>query len=98
MTPRAAKNTIQGIQGLAAYNYRLKSPTSWLYAIEPAFRFDLADPNTDLDGDRATLDHRRARLLHVEQGAVPRGLRAPELPGRLLPSISGVRSALTVSF
>ena len=54
-TPPSSKNRIQGIQGLAAYNYRLKSPTSWLYAIEPAFRFDVADPNTDLDDDRSTL-------------------------------------------
>ena len=33
----AAKNKIRGIQGLAAYHYRFKSPTSWLYAIEPAW-------------------------------------------------------------
>ncbi|MFL5547940.1 MAG: porin, partial [Gemmatimonadales bacterium] len=51
----AAKNKIRGVQGLAAYNYRFKSPTSWLYAIEPAFRVDLADPNTALESDRATL-------------------------------------------
>src|SRR3954447_9268215 len=44
-----AKNKIRGLQGLAAYNYRFKSPTSWLYAIEPAFRVDLADPNTALE-------------------------------------------------
>ena len=46
---------MRGIQGLAAYNYRLKSPTSWLYAIEPAFRVDFADPNTDVDNDASTL-------------------------------------------
>ena len=51
----AAKNRIRGVQGLAAYNYRFKSPTSWLYAIEPSFRVDVADPNTAVDSDRATL-------------------------------------------
>ncbi len=78
----AAKNKIRGIQGLAAYNYRLKSPTSWLYAIEPAFRFDLADPNTSAGERPGHPDHRGAGDLHVEPGAAPGGLRARELPGR----------------
>ena len=95
----AAKNKIQGIQGIAAYNYRFKSPTSWLYAIEPAFRFDLADPNTDRGQRPGHPDHRGPRHLHVEQGPAPGGVRASELPGHdVTPSISGMRSALTVSF
>ena len=43
-------STCRGIQGVAAYNIRMTSPTSWLYAVEPPFRVDLADP-----------EHRRRR-------------------------------------
>jgi len=34
----AAKLSMRGMQGLAAYNIRTKSPTAWLYAIEPFAR------------------------------------------------------------
>src|ERR671910_655373 len=50
----ASKFTMQGIQALAAYNIRMTSPTSWLYAVEPAFRIDIADPNSDLEDDKVT--------------------------------------------
>jgi hypothetical protein len=94
----ATKASIQGIQGLAAYNYRLKSPTSWLYAIEPAFRIDFADPNTD------TPDNRVTTLTAVlgfymsskAQFRVAYERESFQAPGAA--SISGLRSALTVSF
>ena len=72
---------------------RIKSPTSWLYAIEPAVRIDLADPNTDVPTTRVTTLHRRAWLLHVEQGPVPGGLRAAELPGDRAPRASAASAA-----
>ncbi len=77
----SSKNKIRGIQGLAAYNYRLKSPTSWLYAIEPALPRGPRRPEHRSRQRPLHPDHGRARLLHVEQGAVPGGVRAPELPG-----------------
>jgi hypothetical protein len=92
-----AKNKIQGFQALAAYNYRLKSPTSWLYAIEPAFRFDLADPNTDLDGDRATLITAVLGFYLSSKAQFRIGYEHQSFQGDA-PSISGVRTALTVSF
>ncbi|MGH7702893.1 MAG: porin, partial [Gemmatimonadales bacterium] len=49
-----AANKIRGFQVIGAYNIRMKSPTSWLYAIEPAFRFDISDPNTTLSGSQVT--------------------------------------------
>ena len=95
--PTAAKNTMQGIQGIAAYNYRLTSPTSWLYAIEPLFRIDLADPNTDLDGDRATLITAGLGFYMSSKAQFRVAYERQSFQGAL-PSISGVRSALTVNF
>ena len=93
----AAKNKIQGIQGLAAYNYRLKSPTSWLYAIEPAFRVDVSDPNTDLDGDRSTLITGVLGFYMSSKAQFRVAYERQSFQGGAA-SISGVRSALTVNF
>jgi len=94
----AAKNKIRGIQGLAAYNYRFKSPTSWLYAIEPAFRFDLADPNTSVDNDRATLITAVLGIYMSSKAQLRVAYERESFQGSVTPSISGIRSALTVSF
>jgi hypothetical protein len=94
----SSKNKIQGIQGLAAYNYRLKSPTSWLYAVEPAFRVDLADPNTDLDNDRSTLITAVLGFYMSSKAQFRVAYERQSFQGTDVPSISGLRSALTVSF
>ena len=94
----ASKFTIQGIQGIAAYNYRLKSPTSWLYAIEPAFRIDLSDPNTDLDDDGSTLITAVLGFYMSSKAQFRVAYENQSFQGTNVPSISGVRSALTVNF
>ncbi len=94
----SSKNRMRGIQGLAAYNYRLKSPTSWLYAIEPAIRFDYADPNTDLDGDRSTLFTAVLGFYMSSKAQFRVGYERQSFQGSGVPSISGIRSALTVNF
>jgi Phosphate-selective porin O and P len=94
----AAKNKIRGVQGVAAYNYRFKSPTSWLYAIEPAFRFDLADPNTSAVNDRATLITAVLGIYMSSKAQLRVAYERQSFQGSVTPSISGVRSALTVNF
>jgi phosphate-selective porin O/P len=94
----AAKNKIRGIQGLAAYNYRFKSPTSWLYAIEPAFRVDLADPNTSAVNDRATLITAVLGIYMSSKAQLRVAYERQSFQGSVTPSISGLRSALTVNF
>jgi hypothetical protein len=94
----AAKNKIRGIQGLAAYNYRFKSPTSWLYAIEPAFRVDLADPNTSLTNDRVTTITAVLGIYMSSKAQLRVAYERESFQGSVTPSISGMRSALTVSF
>jgi hypothetical protein len=94
----AAKNKIRGIQGLAAYNYRFKSPTSWLYAIEPAFRIDLADPNTSLTNDRVTTITAVLGIYMSSKAQLRVAYERESFQGDVTPSISGIRSALTVNF
>jgi hypothetical protein len=94
----AAKFTIQGLQGVAAYNIRMKSPTSWLYAIEPAFRIDLADPNTDADNNRVTTITAVLGVYMSSRAQFRVAYERESFQGDVLPSISGVRSALTVNF
>ena len=94
----AAKNKIRGFQGLAAYNYRLKSPTSWLYAIEPSLRYDLADPNTSLEDDRSTLITAVLGIYMSSKAQLRVAYERQSFQGDITPAISGVRSALTVNF
>jgi hypothetical protein len=94
----ASKFTIQGLQGVAAYNIRMKSPTSWLYAVEPAIRVDLADPNTDADNDRVTTITGVLGVYLSSRAQVRVAYERQSFQGDVTPSISGVRSALTVNF
>lgn len=94
----ASKFTIQGIQGVAAYNIRMKSPTSWLYAFEPALRVDIADPNTDADNDRVTTITAVLGIYMSSRSQFRVAYERESFQGDATPSISGVRSALTVNF
>ena len=93
----ASKFKMQGIQALAAYNIRMTSPTSWLYAVEPAFRIDLADPNTDAEDDRVTTVT-GVLGIYMSSRAQLRVAYERQSFQDDSPSISGVRSALTVNF
>ena len=94
----AAKNTIQGIQGVAAYNIRMQSPTSWLYAVEPALRFDLADPNTNADDDQVTTLTAVLGVYMSSRAQFRVAYERQSFQSDVTPGISGVRSALTVNF
>jgi hypothetical protein len=94
----AAKNKIRGIQGLAAYNYRFKSPTSWLYAVEPAFRIDVADPNISLEDDGSTLITAVLGIYLSSKAQLRVAYERQSFQADVTPAISGVRSALTVNF
>ena len=94
----SAKNTMQGIQGLAAYNHRFQSPTSWLYAIEPAFRLDVADPNTDAADDTVTTLTAVLGFYLSSKAQFRMAYERQSFQGTNVASISGVRTALTVNF
>jgi phosphate-selective porin O/P len=94
----ASKFTIRGMQGVAAYNIRMKSPTSWLYAVEPAFRVDIADPNTNADNDRVTTISAVLGIYMSSKAQLRVAYERESFQGSVTPSISGIRSALTVNF
>ncbi|MDH5283633.1 MAG: OprO/OprP family phosphate-selective porin [Gemmatimonadota bacterium] len=96
----AADNSINmtGIQAVAAYNIRMKSPTSFLYAIEPALRFDRADPDTDADDNESTLISAVLGFYLTSKAQWRIAYETQNFAASGAESISGVRTALTVSF
>jgi len=101
-----AANKMLGLSLVGAYNIRMKRPTSWLYAIEPAIRFDIADPNTDLSGSEVTTQA-AARVTTVTaamgfymsskaQFRIAYERQTSELDSAA--KLGGIRTALTVNF
>ncbi|MGH7510393.1 MAG: porin [Gemmatimonadales bacterium] len=93
----ASKLSMQGLQGVAAYHVRMKSPT-WLYAVEPAFRVDLADPDTEAEDDRVTTMTAVLGLYLSGKAQLRVAYERQSFQGGISPGISGMRSALTVNF
>lgn len=94
----AGKPKMLGIQALAAYNIRMTSPTSWLYAIEPSLRFDYADADTDVDDNGATLITGSVAFYMSSRALFRVGYENQSFQASGAKSISGVRSSLQVSF
>jgi hypothetical protein len=92
------KLRMRGIQGVAAYNVRMTSPTSWLYAVEPFARVDVADPNTDADDDRATLITAGLGVYMSSRAWLRVAYERQSFQAADAESISGVRSMLAVNF
>lgn len=94
----AGKLDMQGFQALAAYNVRMKSPTAWLYAVEPSLRLDLADPDTDADDDRVTTLTAAVGLYLSSRAWFRLAYERQSFQADGAESISGMRSMLAVSF
>jgi hypothetical protein len=89
---------MRGIQGVAASNLRMTSPTSWLYAVEPFARVDLADPDTDLDDNGATTITAGLGLYMSSKAWFRIAYERQSFQAAGLESVSGIRSMLAVSF
>jgi hypothetical protein len=94
----ATKPGMRGFQALAAYNIRMKSPTAWLYAVEPSFRYDLADPDSDAPDDRVTTMTAAIGVYFSSRAWFRAGYERQDFQLDTAPSISGVRSMLGVNF
>jgi len=94
----AARTKMLGIQGLAAYNIRMTSPTSWLYAVEPSLRVDIADPDTDTDDDGATLITGSVAFYMTSKALLRVGVDHQSFQASGAKSITGVRGSMQVSF
>jgi predicted porin len=95
-----AKNKIRGYQVVAAYNIRLKSPTSWLYAVEPLARFDQADPNTASasNQDRITTVTAGVGFYMSSRAQFRVAYETQKSQATGAATVGGVRTALTVNF
>jgi phosphate-selective porin O/P len=93
-----AKLQMRGIQGIAAYNVRMTSPTSWLYAIEPFARVDLADPDTDTGDDGATLITAGLGVYMSSKAWFRIAYERESFQAEGAASVSGIRSMMAVSF
>ena len=91
-------NEIWGFQGVAAYNIRMKSPTSFLYAIEPAFRYDIAEPNNNIIDDQTTLITAGVNLYLSSKAQFRLMYESQSFEDSSLKTISGFRTALTMNF
>lgn len=96
--PVAGKPEMRGFQALAAYNIRMKSPTSWLYAVEPSLRYDFADPDTGVDDNGSTLISATMGFYISSRAQFRVAYEHQNFQASGASSISGVRSALTVNF
>ena len=94
----AAKLQMRGIQGVAAYNVRITSPTAWLYAVEPFARVDLADPDTDADDNGATTITAGLGLYMSSRAWFRIAYERQSFQAEDAASVSGVRSMLAVNF
>lgn len=94
----AAKLQIRGIQGVAAYNVRMTSPTAWLYAVEPFARFDLADPDTDTNDDGATLITAGIGVYMSSRAWFRIAYERQDFQATGVDAVSGVRSMFAVNF
>jgi len=91
-------NKIWGIQGVAAYNIRMKSPDSFLYAIEPAFRYDLAEPSNKFVNDQSTLITAGVNFYLSSKAQFRLMYESQSFEQSDLKTISGIRTALTMNF
>jgi len=89
---------MRGFQALAAYNIRMKSPTAWLYAVEPSLRVDLADPDTDAGDDRIITLTAAFGVYLSSRAWLRLAYERQSFQAADTESISGLRSMLAVSF
>lgn len=91
------RHRLRGFSAVTAYHVRLASGGS-VYAVEPALRFDWADPNADASRDGSTLFSAGVNLYLTPRAQIRLMFERqnPEAPGA--PTISGVRGAMTINF
>lgn len=93
---RVERNPMQGVSLIAAYNIRMDS-LSAIHAIEPAIRFDSADPNENAGDDESTL--LSAVLgVYLTGGTQFRIAYERQTFANDRATIQGVRTAMTVKF
>lgn len=91
-----ARVPLRGLSLVGAYHFRLDS--SWLYAVEPALRFDRSDPNADVDENETTIMTAGVNFYLSEDAQMRVAYERQSFDAPASPPIGGVRTALTVHF
>ena len=94
----AQKARMRGFQVVAAYNMPVEGPVSWLSAVEPALRVDLADPNRDLEDDGVTTVTAVVGLYLSSRAWLRVAYERQSFQADDSETVSGIRSMLAVSF
>lgn len=94
----ATDRTMRGLIGWAAYHIRRGGERPVVYAIEPAVRVDVADPDTDADDDGSTLIAGALGLYFTPRAQLRIAVEHQTFQEDALPSITGVRSVIVVNF
>lgn len=94
----AEKARMRGFQAVAAYHVRTGNSASWLSAIEPALRLDLADPNSDAADDAVTTVTAALGLYLSSRAWLRVGYERQSFQADGAESVNGLRSMLAVSF
>lgn len=96
-TAAEARTPIGGLTLVGAWHFR-RGGDGWLHGVEPALRVDRADADLDADGDRSTLVTAIIGLYFSPRAKVRLAYESQSFEDEALETISGLRSALTVSF
>ena len=93
----AAKPTMSGLSLVSAYHIRTKKSKA-IFAVEPVFRLDLADPDVDLADNASTLITVGANVYLTARAQLRFMFESqdPQAPGAK--TIAGIRSAWTMNF
>jgi len=94
----AQKARMRGFQVVAAYNMPVEGPVSWLSAVEPALRVDLADPNRDLEDDGVTTVTAVVGLYLSSRAWLRIAYERQSFQADDSDTVGGIRSMLAVSF
>lgn len=90
--------TMRGLIGVFAYHVRRTGDRPLLFAIEPALRIDIADPNVDGDYDGSSLIAGGLGLYFTPRAQLRLALERQVFQSDEASSITGFRSALFVNF
>lgn len=93
-----AKAGLRGLSLVGAWHIRMTRPGAWLYAVEPAARFDFSDPDTDVDDNGTTIVTAGVNFYVSRNAQVRVAWERQSFQAAGAQAINGVRSAVTVHF
>lgn len=91
-------HTMRGLIAILAYHVRRGGDAPMLFAIEPALRIDIADPDLDTDENGSSLIGGALGLYFSPRAQVRLAVEHQLFQAEGAPSITGLRSAVFVNF